>query len=161
SFGYYVFYSLHKNFPMKRGGLVVQNTMELKTISVNEIELEDDFSFQLMQYDAEKIALKRQENYKIMDTEIKNIKGIHPFMQLAQNDIPHTYPVIVENDLREKLYFFLAEKKMTVISLYYRLIDPLHNVKFDKMQLISNNILNLPIHQDMNKLDIGELVDGI
>jgi dTDP-4-amino-4,6-dideoxygalactose transaminase len=161
SFGDYVFYSLHKNFPFKNGGLVVQNHMNLVTLSTNEIQFEDKLSYQLLQYDAEKIASKRQENYKILDAEIKGIEGVYPLRSLTQKDIPHTYPIIVENDLRERLYFWLVEKNMTVIALYYRLIVPLNEDKYDEMQKISNSILNLPIHQDINKNDIKNLAEVI
>ena len=161
SFGDFVFYSLHKNFPLKNGGLLVQNNMKLKSPTNNEIQLEHNFIFQLHQYDAKLIALKRLENYRILDDEIKNIEGVSRLKSLAQNDVPHTYPIIVGNDLREKLYFWLAEKHMTVIALYYRLIDPLNNEYYNEMQNISNSILNLPIHQDISKNDINILIEGI
>lgn len=161
SFGDYVFYSLHKNFPFKNGGLVVQNNMKFEALTAKEIQLEENLSFQLIQYDAKMIASKRLENYNIWDSEIKDIEGVYPLKSLANNDIPHTYPIIVENDLRERLYFWLVKKNLTVIALYYRLIDSLNDDTYSEMQKISNNILNLPLHQDINKSDIRKLIEGI
>jgi dTDP-4-amino-4,6-dideoxygalactose transaminase len=161
SFGDYVFYSLHKNFPMKNGGLVVQNNTGLKTFSTTEVTTEANLPLELMQYDARAIAIKRLENFKILDAEINKIQGIYPLKSLTKNDIPHTYPVIVEDNLREKLYFWLADNNMTVIALYYRLIDAVNDGKYSMMQNISDSILNLPIHQGIDNYDIKRIVKGV
>lgn len=158
SFGDYAFYSLHKNFPIKGGGLLLKNNIKLKLPTTENIELEANYAQQLLSYNAELIAAKRQENFKVMDKAIKGIEGVQPLKTLRKNDIPHTYPVIVKNNMREKLYFWLAEKDMTVIALYYRLIDSLKCKKYVDMVSVSNNILNLPIHQDMTKNDIEKLI---
>ena len=81
--------------------------------------------------------------------------------KINKGDVPHNYPVIVKDGLREKLYFWLIDKNITLIALYYRLIEPLKDKKFDEMQYISNNILNLPVHQDLSFKDLHLLITNI
>ncbi len=165
TFGDYAFYSLHKYFPLREGGLLVQNNLNALKLNYSEIGLNDYFSKIIIEYQIESIADKRIKNFKLLDELLLNVKGVKPLKLLGQGDIPHNYPILVENGLREKLYFWLFDKGIPLIALYYRLIDPLQDEQFTDMTYLSNNILNLPVHQDMNNDDIKELVrlieDGI
>lgn len=159
TYGDFAFYSLHKFFPFQDGGMFIQNNLEIKTPDFSDIKSTSKLYSQFIKYDARAIADKRIENFKIMDKLIKNIAGLKSLREINQGDIPHNYPIIVENDLREKLYFWLLDRKIPLIALYYRLINPLQNKKYLTMKDISGNILNLPIHQDMNEEDIKYVVD--
>jgi dTDP-4-amino-4,6-dideoxygalactose transaminase len=152
TFGDFVFYSLHKNFPIKNGGLLVQNS---HTFNLKSVHLEQKFNCEkLLSYNANKIAHERIDNYKVLDKLITNISGVLPLKSLGEGDIPHTYPIIVEDNLREKLYFWLIDRDVPLIALYYRLIEPLQKEMFFQMKFISDNILNLPVHQDLKEEDI-------
>ena len=161
NYGDFAFYSLHKFFPIDQGGAYVQNNLELKTPNTSGLKLTQDYCQLLVSYNVDAIADKRIKNFKYIDRLIKNIDGVRPLMTLNENDIPHNYPIIVENNLREKLYFWLIDRGITLTALYYRLIDSIEKDVYKEMHDISNSILNLPIHQDMNEQDIRHLVEQI
>jgi dTDP-4-amino-4,6-dideoxygalactose transaminase len=154
TFGDYAFYSLHKNFPFKNGGLLVQNKCNNSIFDYSSNSREYNFSEMLAEYNTDLIAKKRIENFEFLEVLVSKISGIIPLKKLRKGDIPHNYPIIVKHNLREKLYFWLIEKDITLMALYYRLIEPLESNKFKQMQYLSNNILNLPIHQDIEKRDL-------
>jgi dTDP-4-amino-4,6-dideoxygalactose transaminase len=157
TFGDYAFYSLHKIFPLNEGGLLLQNNLKLKKPDNSKIQLNHDYSCKVVMYDLNGIVNKRIENFRFLEALIKNIDGIAPIKKLSDNDIPHNYPIIVANGLREKLYFWLSEREITLIALYYRLIEPITIENFQSMHKLSDSILNLPIHQDINKQDLINL----
>lgn len=80
---------------------------------------------------------------------------------LEDGDVLRDFPILVENGLREKLYFQLLDWEVPTTALYYRLIDPLKGSGFESMQNISADILNLPIHQDIEREDLKIMVDRL
>lgn len=150
------FYSLHKNFPIKEGGLLVinNNCLDIEIVKPSKPDYRDIF----LTYDTNAIADKRIENYKYLRELLKEVKGITSFKSLNDGDIPHNYPILVSNKLRERLYFWLIDKNIHLIALYYRLIPQLNNPENTRMIDLSNNILNLPIHQDVEKEELIGLV---
>lgn len=161
TFGDFAFYSLHKNFPFDEGGMLIQNNLKIKFLDISPSKLPYNLAMDLIKYDAKAIANKRIENFKAIDDLIRNIPSIESFKKMKEGDIPHNYPIIVKNGLREKLYFWLIEKNVPLIALYYRLIDQLQDEKYISMKLVSNNILNLPVHQDIKLKDLEYLVSKI
>lgn len=159
TFGDFVFYSLHKNFPFESGGLLVQNNTTIPLVNYTELKLNINFSAEIAMYDIETIAKKRIQNFKYLDSILTNVEGISRLKTLDNKDIPHNYPIYVENGLREKLYFWMISKDVTLIALYYRLIDSLISEEYAEMQDLSKSILNLPIHQDMTIRSIKNVVE--
>lgn len=157
--GDYAFYSLHKYFPFTGGGMLVQNNLKLKPLDYSSIELNNNLYAQLIKYDVRAIAEKRRKNFLILEKLLVDVLGITPLKVIRVGDIPHNYPIIIEDGLREKLYFWLIERNVLLIALYYRLINPLQNEKYRTMQNISDNILNLPVHQDMDKENLTIIVE--
>lgn len=156
--GDFTFYSLHKNFPVNEGGLLVKNNNTAPMPLVDENDRKNQLALKLLQYDVNAIAKKRIENFKLYDNLIDDIPLIRPLKKITVNDIPHNYPIIVENSLREKLYFWLINKDITLIALYYRLIDPINKEKYPEMHHLANSILNLPVHQDIDFLAIKKIM---
>lgn len=157
SYGDFTFYSLHKFFPLSTGGLVVQNNLSLSPLKWQDITVPTILYQNFIQYDAERIAKIRRQNFELWDEVIDGINGVKKLKTLGTEDIPHNYPIIIEEGLREKIYFWLIERDMPLIALYYRLIDALQDSEYTNMLNLSNSILNLPVHQDTNKEDITNL----
>ncbi len=160
-FGDIAFYSLHKNFPFENGGMIVQNKVDVLSLDFSGLDYPIHLAMNILEYDLHGIARKRRENFIILDNLLKDITGIILFRTLKGGDIPHNYPILVENGLREKLYFLLMDRKVPLIALYYRLITPLQNNKYCSMQKISKSILNLPIHQDMDIVHLKFVVESL
>lgn len=161
SFGDFTFYSLHKNFPMPEGGMLVQNNETLEEPQI-QVQAKREFAKELFAYDAQAIAVKRINNYKVYDRLIPEMTGIRPLRSYQEGDLPHNYPVVIDDGLRESLYFWLIDKNVRLMALYYRLIDPiLADERHKNMHKLANDILNLPVHQDTKQDDIVRLVELI
>jgi dTDP-4-amino-4,6-dideoxygalactose transaminase len=156
--GDFAFYSLHKFFPLKKGGLVIQNNQKLRSPVFSDLNESAQLVNAFLGYDGRAIVEKRRENFKILDKLVSNCRGIKPIRKLNKGDIPHDYPILVDNGLREKLYFWLLDNDIPLIALYYNLITPLNGKRFSHMKFLSNNILNLPIHQDIEEEELNKLV---
>lgn len=158
-YGDYTFYSLHKNIPLEYGGMLLVNNNVLNIETKHSDRIDIDYFHALQSYDVQAISIKRKLNFRLMTDLLKDISGIKIMIEIQESDIPHTLPIIVENGLREKLYFWLIDHGITLIALYYRLIDPLQQNRYKEMLYISDSILNLPIHQDMNSESITHVVN--
>ena len=82
SFGDFAFYSLHKFFPITKGGLLVQNTFGYSSFDVKP--LESTLSFDFITYDIQAIAQKRIENFKFLDQLISEVPGVKPLKQITK-----------------------------------------------------------------------------
>ncbi len=155
NYGDFSFYSLHKYLPTNSGGVLKRNNdkNKLKSLSIDKkIDIED-----LEHYansDFIEIAKKRRENYSLYEKYIGKNSNVHVMYELMPNDIPQTFPILIRNDNREKLYFYLFDQRAPTTALYYRLIDQITKEEFPESHKISNEILNLPVHQDTDHEDI-------
>jgi dTDP-4-amino-4,6-dideoxygalactose transaminase len=73
---------------------------------------------------------------------------------LNEEDIPQSFAIRVKHGKRESLYFHLISKGMTMIALYYRMIDQIRSEEHALAFEISGQILNLPVHQDTTLEDV-------
>ena len=105
--------------------------------------------------DLKLIKEKRRANYKKLLSLIINFNEIEVlYPELPEGIAPHNLPILINNKYREKLYFKLIAKGIPVIALYYKMIDPLRDLKFVNAKNLSDNILNLPVHQDIEEDDL-------
>lgn len=160
--GDFSFYSVHKHLPVDSGGILknISKKIELEKLP-EEDSISLDSAIQLLRSDYEGIKQKRINNFRLYKRLLANTEGIDIMYDLHENEIPQTFPIRVKNGLRERLYFHLMNKDMPTIALYYRLIDGLDKENFRLAHEISNEILNLPLHQDTTEKDIAMLTDEI
>ena len=155
NYGDYSFYSLHKYLATDSGGVLKINSdaINLPTISaekrISQVVLEQYAKTQLGD-----VASTRRKNFRMYGEFLPKIKNIEIMFNLFDEEIPQSYPIRIKNELREKLYFYLIEHAVPVTALYYRLIDQIKKDQFPVSFAISNEILNLPVHQDITSEDI-------
>lgn len=159
--GDYVFYSLHKFFPIEFGGILKINKDLLGCINDNNIPFKKELLKVINQYDVPSIVEKRINNFKYYEKSLLNFSWLKQLKKLNKNDIPHNFPVRVDNGNREKLYFFMLEKGIPLIALYYRLIDPLNTNENINLMNLSCDIINFPVHQDIEKSDIDYIISAL
>ena len=161
-FGDFAFYSVHKYLPVKDGGILKINTDKFQLSKLNDTDqMSIEVLQQIVKTDYVAIAKKRRNNFNFYHEQLKGINHFKIMFNLDVHEIPQTFPILIGNGLREKLYFFLIEKELPVIALYYRMIEEIEQEKFPISYQISNNILNLPVHQDIEFIDIKNLCDAI
>lgn len=162
-YGDYSFFSIHKIFATNDGGFLKINKKSTKIPRINpdnDIPVESLKMF--VNSDKEKINTTKLNNYKYFVEKLKNIAGLEIiFPKIAEGNIPLNLPLIILNGKREKLYFKLLEYNIPTIALYYRLIEEINPELYFNSYFLSQNILNLPINQDLNWNDIEGISNTI
>lgn len=160
NYGGYSFYSLHKYLATDSGGVLkinagaidLQPLPDAKRISQTVLE-------QYAKTQFGDVANARRKNFLSYKKFLPKIKDVEIMFDLLDEDIPQSFPVRIKNGLREKLYFYLIENAIPVTALYYRLIAQIKKEEFPVSFAISDEILNLPVHQDVTTEDIKILCD--
>lgn len=161
--GDFSLFSLHKMLPVKTGGALVIN----QNARIRFSEYNTKLSYQCMDtffsYDLKAISEKRIRNTKNFLKYIDEAAGyIKPLrLSLEQGEIPQTFPVMVGNGQRDYLYFKLNELGYGVVSLYHELIKEISEEEYKDSYKLSKNILNLPVHQDVEEEEIFNLVTAL
>ena len=164
SFGDFSFFSIHKFLATEDGGILKVNNKDFHFPIINDasrrIKLET--LEQLSKSKISEISNIRISNYNYYIEKLKDFEKIELlYPELPQGIVPVNFPVIVKGNKREKLYFKLMEEKIPTIALYYRLINFIDKEKYPASYYLSNNILNLPIHQDILPEDIDNIVEKL
>lgn len=148
-------YALHKILSSSTGGMLQKNTSSAK-YSPLELQLPDESVLNtLLTTNLDKVKSIRIRNYNQWLSKINEIEGVTPmYDNLPDGICPHNLPILISDGLREKLYFKLVDAGVPVVALYYRMIPELPQLGFEDAYYISQNILNLPVHQDITLEDI-------
>jgi len=150
--GNYSFYSLHKILPVNNGGLLVNNKPLVSEKS--------SIPYNIISYDYSEIFNKRISNYRYLSHLLKDLKD--DFTMLHENlevgICPQTLPVIVEKYNRDLLYKEMNDIGFGMVSLYHTMINELSEFSCDAVNILSKKIINFPIHQDVTKSDIDEMI---
>lgn len=153
--GAFSFYSLHKLLPVATGGIMVNNTPE------GNLKSEVNPFFEL-NYDLFSIYNIRRSNYNYLVGLLKDVKGIDViYKELEEGVCPQTLPVIVEDFDRTTLYHKMNEKGFGMVSLYHTMINQLDDSPFEAATTLAKKIINFPVHQDVSKQDIDEMVEEL
>lgn len=155
--GKYAFYSLHKILPVEGGGLkVINNSQEI----IPEVDSKNPYLS--LNYDLFSIYNKRVNNYNYLVEKLSTIKGIDIlYKNLEEGICPQTLPVLLNNIDRDKLYHDLNNLGFGMVSLYHTMISELDNFDSEAAKYTSKNIINFPVHQDIDFNDLDQLVDSL
>jgi dTDP-4-amino-4,6-dideoxygalactose transaminase len=162
-YGEYSFGSIHKYLAAGDGGFVKWHEgflLESTLLPEEAISRESLIDFTSADYPA--IADIRLKSYRYLAARLTPLEGIEiMYPELAPGIIPLNFPILVTGMPREKLYFELIDRGYTLIALYYRLIPEIDKDQFPTSYKLSENILNLPVHQDTTIDDLDGLVEAM
>jgi len=164
SIGDFSFFSIHKSIPSESGGFLRSNLDHFElTKQVRDEERIDLSALELFtRVRNTEVVEKRVANYKYLAQLLENCPGVTlMFPELPTGIVPLNLPVLIGNGQRETLYYYLMGQGLPTIALYYRLIDDLQTERFELSTTISQNILNLPVHQDVDFNDLERLSNSI
>ena len=147
-------FSLHKMFPIDYGGMLSITDSERRIVAE---EVDVDFP---VVYDFPKIARKRVENAlliaELLEEHGDKITIMKPCLQVGE--IPQTYPILIKTVSRDQLYEKMNEAGFGVVSLYHTMIDLIAENEYPKSHFVAKRILNLPVHQDADYIQIKAMV---
>jgi len=156
------FFSLHKMFPFNKGGSLKILNDQLRKFEFQGTQLHESDENPWL-YDVSKIAFTRKYNYEKLDRIVKLEKCTSLFEPLKhslnEGIIPQTYPIKINVGNRDKIYELMNQFGYGVVSLYHTLIKPLRDVEHKNAHNLSKQILNLPIHQDVDSSKYENMVD--
>lgn len=158
--GHVRLFSLHKSLPLPTGGAVDYPAGHLVT---NQQSSNFTVAEGLLAYNLETIASIRKANFQTMRDLLQDLPSFGRYFTFLRdpspNDVPHTYPVLIESDCRDQLYEALNRDQIGVVSLYHTLIPEVPS-KLVNVHTISKKILNLPVHQDLGRNEIIRVVES-
>lgn len=156
-------YSLHKMFPVPIGGM-------LSIYDKNWARLELSGSRKPLAgsdpwcYDHDKISeicrthglLLEQLSYGFCDYFL-------PMYSLKERIevSPQTFPILLQRGNRFKVYEIMNDAGYGVTSLYHTLIPLLRRGRYPICEDISNRVLNLPTHQDVDDTQYPKMIDRL
>jgi dTDP-4-amino-4,6-dideoxygalactose transaminase len=155
------FFSLHKMLPFPYGGwLVLNNPSSADLTALESAPWQVSLPQDPRAYDWTRIAIQRRENARILldllmplEEEVSVL-----FPTIPKGVVPQTVPILIRNISRDELYFKMNENGYGVVSLYHTLIDQIDGGVFPVSHKIARQILNLPVHQDISPIDLGNMV---
>lgn len=168
--GDYSFFSIHKVIASRLGGMLLDNTANSSRTSRltapeenqlvnqnNAISFNDLASFASSD---PADALKRIENYRFLAERLKAPSGEEQgfkvmYPSLSEGCIPMNLPIVLNDECsRHKIYWALNERGIETTALYYTLVPEIDEQTYPISHKISQQILNLPIHADLDKRDL-------
>ncbi len=150
------FYSLHKYLASESGGALRVNNPALAPAPLAaEQRIALDALEQYARTDFGAVSAIRCRNFALYQEQLPAHPGLVPMYTLAAGEIPQSYPVLVKDGLREKLYFHLIERAIPVTALYYRMVAQITPHEYPLSHQLAGEILNLPLHQDITAEDVA------
>lgn len=158
--GHFTLYSLHKMLPFSDGGVLVNNGISSDLVSADNDSIFYDYS----QYDLSAIAAKRIEIYQMLVNKIEKRGNKHInilYKQLREGIVPQTLPIVLTETDRDAVYSEMNERGWGIVSLYHTMIEQLRVPEFADECWLSKHITNLPVHQDVNKEFVSEMIEDL
>ena len=150
-FGDASLYSLHKMFPFERGGLIRYSDSSLIRSQKSTLP---EISEELVSYDFSSISRARRRNFQTLIELLRSTpEHGHRFQliwpDLDDYDVPQTLPVRIVGSGRDDIYKGVNEDGYGLVSLYHTLV-PQVRAGFPALNLLSRQITNFPVHQDVD-----------
>jgi dTDP-4-amino-4,6-dideoxygalactose transaminase len=151
-------YSFHKILPVESGGAAVINDPE--SALARTIAAGPDGALSLCGFDLHGIAQKRRANSLVLDKLVRDLAPeVEPlFGAPGCGEFPQSYPLLIRNSSRDRIYCEMNATGFGVVSLYHTLIEPISPGRFPASATVSRHILNLPVHQDASKEALESMV---
>jgi dTDP-4-amino-4,6-dideoxygalactose transaminase len=154
-------FSLHKMLPVREGGMLLVNSGRESLLERIPVETTDAPS--PWDFDLREIAARRRRNTEVLSDLLQPLAGeIDPlWKEMRMQEVAQTFPVIVRNVSRDRLYFAMNECGFGVVSLYHTLISAIPRETFPASYWVAERILNLPVHQDAGPEQLQAMVDAL
>ncbi|GAA3655988.1 DegT/DnrJ/EryC1/StrS family aminotransferase [Microbacterium marinilacus] len=157
SAGHVAVYSLHKQFAMSDGGMVVYRDAALLC---DQRSTRPDLAAEVLSYDWTQISDLRRRNFELIRAEL--IKRSHDgvtlmWPELEAGEVPQTLPVLLDSADRDLVYEDMNAAGFGMVTLYHTLIAEARG-KDATIERIARTIINFPVHQDVDPRRIPALI---
>jgi dTDP-4-amino-4,6-dideoxygalactose transaminase len=146
--------SLHKMLPVCSGGLLLLNKRDHGKMleRLSKCEYYAPLDYNLLEFDFIQIAKTRRNNAAILMELVAPLRGRVDllFQSLPDGVVPQTLPILIRSASRDQIYNDLNNSGYGVVTLYHTLIKQITKEDFPVSHHLSQQILNLPVHQDIS-----------
>jgi dTDP-4-amino-4,6-dideoxygalactose transaminase len=151
-------YSFHKILPVESGGAAIINDPASPLARV--LAAAPECALLPCDFDLARIADKRRANSLVLDKLVRGLAPeVEPFFGApGRREFPQSYPVMIRNGSRDRLYHEMNAAGFGVVSLYHTLISQIPSDRFPATAKVSHHILNLPVHQDATEAGLESMV---
>lgn len=155
-----ILYSFHKMLPFHNGGAVCTKYVEEQWWN-NIKEKKEVYHYPFYKYDLKKIADKRKENAAYWEELLQENSRVEILREAVvyRNQTPQTFPVLLNNLDRYKVYREMNRSGYGIISLYHTMIKPIVELDDTIIKGIADRIINFPVHQDIGKTEIKRMYE--
>jgi len=153
-YGDYTLYSLHKMLPFNDGGVLVSNGRALPDGEKSE-------KYDYSEFDLVRIAKIREENYHLIKTMLVKYSNPHIHIlkeELAEGIIPQSFPVILIDTDRNRVYSDMNDLGWGLVSLYHTMISNIRADEYEDECWVSRHITNLPVHQGIDRDLLDDMI---
>ena len=103
------------------------------------------------------VIKQRRDNYTLYQKLLADVDAIKPiFKDLPENVCPLYYPIIIRN--RDDICYELNKLSISAISWWSGYHQKIYWDNFPDACYLKNNILVLPVHQDLTKSNIMYII---
>lgn len=154
-------FSFHKMLPVASGGAAVVNNAESPL--AKKLIADDSYTVPMSNYDLLRIAERRCANALALHRMLHDsVKDVVPLWSAADpRTVPQSYPVLIQRGSRDRIYHEMNAAGYGVVSLYHTLVSQITSESFPATTKISQNILNLPVHQDVPESELEPMVQEL
>lgn len=146
-------FSLHKMLPQRTGGALAYSRAQQPATTDAEL-LET-----LGSYDLAGMARARRRNWAYLETALKEIfPGIGLTANIKDGVVPQSFPILLPPGTRDRVYARLRNESVGVVSLYHTMVGELRSDTHRDAKWLSDRILNLPLHQELDERHLTRLV---
>jgi dTDP-4-amino-4,6-dideoxygalactose transaminase len=153
--------SLHKMLPVAAGGALVTSPRSewmLERLGAPPVPSE-----LLWDHDLSGISCRRSRNTATLTGLLGPLAGLaDPLWPMpSEDEVLQTLPVLLRQGGRDRVYELMNARGYGVVSLYHTLVNDISAADFPASYALSQSILNLPVHQDLGKQQLEDLVTNL
>lgn len=158
--GDFSFFSIHKILPTMTGGILKSNSGYVLPEISSADKIDDEVLKIYLSSKLSEISELRIRNYRKLSEYLSSISGLtRLFPEIPDGIVPMNFPILIERKDRFETYNMVRERGIEAIALYYRLIDEIKIEDYPISHEISEQILNLPIHQEVKETDLSMMAE--
>lgn len=154
-------FSLHKMLPLTDGGMIVYRDPRLIKL---QCETRPELARKILEYDWPSITRLRRRNFLGLSERLRSLSEHGAqfellWPELGAHEVPQTLPVRIFNADRDAVYRSMNNAGYGMVSLYHTLVAEIGTFQ-PSMQNLSNQIINFPVHQDVETPQLDSLVQA-
>jgi dTDP-4-amino-4,6-dideoxygalactose transaminase len=152
-------YSLHKMFPLPKGGMVTYASSQHVTAQRSTMP---ELAADVLSFDWPLIARRRRELFDALTGRLHRLPEHGDLFTLLwptlnSTDVPQSLPVHITGESRDEIYSTMNSQGYGLVSLYHTLIE---EATHPSLLRLSRHIINFPCHQDVDMADLDGMVEA-